>query len=84
MFNMKSGLKKIAAGIQETTSAIVYGIFKRIGNFFASASENKKELVRGSVLDPYNHPSYTPDERRAHLERAEQRAELQRQIEALS
>lgn len=27
----------------------------------ATASQNHKELIRGSVLDPLNHPSYSPE-----------------------
>lgn len=35
-------------------------------DFVVSASEksklNKLELIRGSILDPLNHPSYTPEQ----------------------
>ena len=29
---------------------------------FKTAKERRAELVRGSILDPLNHPSYTPKE----------------------
>lgn len=36
-------------------------VHNRITQFKQTAKENKEELIRGSVLEPYNRPSSTPE-----------------------
>ena len=52
--------------------------------FKARRRANLEELHRGTVLDPYNHPSYTPEVRQEHMIFAARRAELQAEIDALA
>lgn len=44
----------------------VLEVFNTVSKMFSGAIEqakqNKAELIRGSVLDHLNHPSYTPEE----------------------
>ena len=35
---------------------------KFLGTIAEKRKINKRELIRGSVLDPMNHPSYTPEQ----------------------
>ena len=35
----------------------IYTVFNLVASFKAQRDENKSILIRGSVLDPYNHPS---------------------------
>lgn len=35
---------------------------KFLGTIAEKRKINKHELIRGSVLDPMNHPSYTPEQ----------------------
>ena len=73
MFNVKSAVKNFA--VQAVKTAM---------EFKTTVSDNKAELIRGSVLDPYNHPSYSAEVAAGHKMVAVERDRLQREIDALT
>lgn len=67
--------------IVETLKNLTSAIGDIITEARLQAKENRQELIRGSVLDPLNHPSYSPEEVKA---RAEALAKYEKELAKLN
>ena len=54
-------LKRIYYIFADTIYVIVDSTVETVRHWRVTAKKNRSDLIRGSVLDPLNHPSYSKD-----------------------
>ncbi len=54
-------LKRIYNNVTDAVYLIAESVTKTLQNWRDITKKNRSDLIRGSVLDPLNHPSYSKD-----------------------